>query len=205
MPTKAFAAQPEKGGLKNVESGEQFVFQFNPPEILESITANYARHQVPGLGHQILHYINTNNNQISLQVYFSRIAELGSSQAGGAATGSTYDVMDAKRFLQSCMYPLKSQSGGWLAPPTLIFSWPNVIRIGCVVTALTFTHQRFALEDGETIALLADLTLEEVSMPVADGLPMFERLAQPPINQRFSGFVRRKGSLVMPAGSFGSI
>lgn len=206
MPDKAFTKSPEKGGLKNIESGEQFIFQFNPPEVVESISVNYARHQVPGLGHQILHYINTNNNQIALEVYFSKIAESPTDPSGDppGIDPNPYDVMNAKRFLQSCLYPLKSQSGGWLAPPTLIFSWPNVIRIGCVAISAVFNHQRFSLESGETIALMCELTLEEVSLPVADGLPMFERLAQPPINQRFSDFVRRQGSLVMPAGSFGS-
>jgi len=187
------AVTSERGAFTILDTGEELRFQFNPPEFSEALSANYARHQVPGLSHEVMNYINTSNNKISLSIYMSSVYDwirLHSLKMGtgalGTAIGAVEDVdaagfnlTDAKNFIQSLLYPSKSPSGGWSAPAEILFVWPKVIRMVCVVTELTFNHQRFSAEDLRTIAMTADVTIEEI-------VP----------SQRFSDYVRLKGSFV---------
>ncbi len=192
--------EPEKAVLSNLESGERFVFQFNPEVITETIGVNYARHAVPGLGYQILHYVGTGNNSIPLVIYLSAISAGEGGQgveAGGAALGAlgpvgavagtgataaagsagSFDLLDKKKFLQSLAYPERTPFGGWKAPPRVMFVWPRVIRMTGVLTSLKFTHKRFG-SDMSTSVLVAEVKLEEVVG-----------------TQRLSSDVRRRGSL----------
>jgi len=187
-------------------------FQFNPPDFTENFNANYARHNVPGLSYQVMHYINTNNETIPLQIYMSELllAEMQMIPTAGANWGGipiaqagmphnvigfvgpeqkapSLSIMDQKRFLQSLVFPQSSPSGGSLSPPAILFAWPKVIRMTARVTQLSFRHQRFSIDTLETTILVANLTLEECS-----GV------------QRFSQQIRTGGSLQSQgAGAFG--
>ncbi len=109
---------PPKGALTNLDSTETFEFEFNPPEFSESIGANYARHNVMGLSHQILQYLSTNNNKISLDLYLSGAAPyLDASQIGSLTEPKyedVYDISRGKNFLQALVYPVNSPSGAWM-------------------------------------------------------------------------------------------
>jgi hypothetical protein len=176
------AHTPPRAAITNIETAEVFDFQFNPPEFTESFSANYARHQIPGLGYQVMQYINTNNNQISFDIYLSGIVPFldafeGVRVAKAQTVEEVYDIARGKQFLQSLLYPSKSQSGGWRAPPRCLFVWPKVVRMMCVLVSLDFTHQRFSSKDLRTTALTANVTLEELVE-----------------SQRFSNDVRNLGS-----------
>lgn len=181
----AWTIEPPKGALIDLETGEQLTFQFNPPEFKEGIGVNYARHTVPGLAFQILQYINTNNNSIPLTLYLSDVysaIQMGEAGANlealeGPAAGGGPGLMSSKRFLQSLAYPVRTPAGGWKAPPKVLFVWPNVIRMKCVVTNLSFSHQKFSLPNLETSVMTAEITLEECQF-----------------SQRYSDAVRRQGS-----------
>ncbi|GAH61309.1 unnamed protein product [marine sediment metagenome] len=174
---------PPTACISNQETGEILRFQFNPPEFTESIAVNYAKHTVPGLGYQLLQYINTNNNSITLAIYMSIIADKGEYEAPSPLMAEVwgdlkaFDLHKAKAFLQSLLYPVRGEAGGWRAPPTLLFVWPKVVRMTCVATALNFNHSRFSSENLETLALTAELTLESIRS-----------------KQLFSDFVRHQGS-----------
>lgn len=199
MNMKDLSVEPPKAALSNVETGEVMRFQFNPPELVEEVSANYARLSPLGLSHQILHYINTNNHRLPIEIYVSdiaanvkRAADAAASGGGGVVSGwggggivsgaalptglsapgrsSTLQARDpdrmnaddAKRFLLSLIYPVKSESGTFGPPPRVIFVWPSVVRMRCVVSeGPRFTHRRFSLRTAATTALMAELTLEE--------------------------------------------
>jgi len=172
---------PPKGAIANLESAETFEFEFNPPEFTESISANYARHNVLGLSHQILQYLNTNNNKITLDIYLSGVAPFLDASRGldrPETMEAAYDISRGKNFLQSLVYPTKSPYGGWRAPPELLFVWPKVVRMLCVATNVSFTHQKFSSKDLRTLSMTATITLEELVK-----------------SQRFSGTVRLNGSM----------
>jgi len=184
---KEFTVEPPKAALANVESGETLRFQFNPPELVEELSANWARLNPVGLSHQILHFINTNNHRLPIEIYMSDIvANLRKATAAPARSGfqfvapgapgapppplatesrlklpSKLDLDDAKRFLQSLLYPYRTESGTFDPPPRVVFVWPSVVRMRCVVTSLRFTHRRFSLRTAATTAMMADVTLEE--------------------------------------------
>lgn len=193
-----FAREPPKGALVNLETVERLDFLFNPETFTEKIGANYARHVIPGLGGQILQYINTTNETIPLVIYMSDTVameqersfrkrwheEMSDGRGGGPPPlPAELDILAlkigaAKNFLQSLLYPVRTTSGGWKAPPRVLFIWPNVIRLTCVVTSINFNHQRFSISSLMTTALTVELTLEELRT-----------------TQKFSDEVRRKGTL----------
>ena len=197
MAWSAVESEPPRGAIQNLKTGEIFRFQFNPPDFTETFDANYARHNIPGLGYQVLQYINTNNNIIKLQLYLSKVAQRNqilaappsanqpSPELGGSPSynvpnfgkATPYPVDSVKRFLQSLLYPVRSESGGWQAPPLLLFIWPEVVRATCVLTTLSYNHQRFSTKTLGTVALTADVSLEVVSD-----------------FQVFSDFVQRRGT-----------
>lgn len=183
-------AEPPKAAIANIQTGEVFRFQFNPPELIEQIEVNWARLNPVGLSHQILHYINTNNHQFPLVIYLSDVvAAIQSAVSRGAVVPEnpnadktmyyiqqgTYAreelkdqgsgiVNEAKQFLQSLAYPVKKQSGEIGPPPRALFVWPDVARMECVLTGIRFTHRRFSLATGRTTALVAEVNLEEIRL-----------------------------------------
>lgn len=184
---KEFTVEPPKAALANVESGETMRFQFNPPELVEELSANWARLSPVGLSHQILHFINTNNHRLPIEIYMSDIvANLKQAMANPTGSGiqflpagsplapppplaiesrlkppSELDTDNAKRFLQALLYPYRTESGTFDPPPRVVFVWPSVVRMRCIVTSLRFTHRRFSLKTAATTVLMADVTLEE--------------------------------------------
>lgn len=183
-------AEPPKAAFANIQTGEIFRFQFNPPELVEGIEVNWARLNPVGLSHQILHYINTNNHQFPLVIYLSDVVAAIQSavarsstipvnpnanrtmyfvQQGATARSETKDtgsgiVYEAKQFIQSLAYPVKKPSGEIGPPPRVLFVWPDVVRMECVLTAVRFTHRRFSLATARTIALVAEVNLEEIRL-----------------------------------------
>ena len=170
----------KKGSITNLETSEWLEFQFNPPTFGEKFSADYARHTIPGLGYQVLQYIATNNNQITLELYMSSVV----SNYEETSAADPFDIEDAKDFLQSLLYPVRTPAGGWTAPPELLFVWPKAIRMNCVAVDLKFEHQKFSLGDSRTIVYMASLTLEELVT-----------------GQRTSQTVRRNGSRSSARGS----
>jgi hypothetical protein len=83
----AFAADPPKGAISNLETGEVLRFQFNPVELVENIGVNWARISPLGLSHQVLHYINTNNQTMPIELYMSDIA---AAEREGAPTAPSF-------------------------------------------------------------------------------------------------------------------
>jgi hypothetical protein len=143
---------PARMSIANVSSGDSIDAQFNPTEFEEALEVNWARQTVPGLSHQPLQFVQTGNTKFTLELNFE-------------AQDPTTDldtIQYARRFLQSLCYPRRGAAdviGG--GPPRVLFVWPNVISLTCVITALSFKYGRFNLE-GTPVQFTAKLTLEEI-------------------------------------------
>jgi len=187
---REFFSEPPKAAIANIQTGEVFRFQFNPPELVEEIEVNWARLSPVGLSHQILHYVNTNNHRFPLTIYLSDVVQAIQESVGRSSVvpanpnanktmyyvdqgtyrrseveaGSSGIVYEAKQFLQSLAYPVKRSSGESAPPPRCLFVWPDVVRMECVVVSIRFTHRRFALSTGRTMALVAEVALEEIRL-----------------------------------------
>jgi hypothetical protein len=138
--------------VTNLATGESIEAQLNPTELEESLDVDYARQTVPGLSHQPLPFVQTNNTKLSLELYFD-----------ASAAGYTLDqILYARRFLQSLCYPRRGASdvvGG--GPPRVLFAWPGIISLTCVITALSFKYTRFN-QQGVPVQFTAKVTYEEI-------------------------------------------
>lgn len=145
---------PDKGARMYIaafggNAAEIVVAQFNPTELEEQIEVNYARQTVPGLSHQVLQYINTNNVRFTFELYFH------------AGNGSLAANLEARRRLESFCYPNADghdvAEGG---PPKVLFVWPNVVSILAVISSLEFKYTQFN-NKGTPIAWTCRVALEE--------------------------------------------
>jgi Contractile injection system tube protein len=143
---------PARMSIANVSSGESVEAQFNPTEFEEALEVNWARQTVPGLSHQPLQFVNTGNAKFTLELNFE-VQD---------PTSDLEQIHRARRFLQSLCYPRRGAGdviGG--GPPRVLFIWPNVASLTCVINTLSFKYGRFNL-DGTPVQFTAKVNLEEI-------------------------------------------
>lgn len=147
----AFNAKPQRCVLVNLATFEQKQAQFNPRALTRSLKANYARLTVPGLSHQPLHYVNTGNTQLpSVEFVMDR------------AMDPSFDVADFLGFLRSLLLPPEPAGGvPQLAPPRVLFVWPNVLSIEAVGIDLTEQYDLFYADAGVRSAI-GTITFEQI-------------------------------------------
>jgi hypothetical protein len=132
--------------------------QFNPDEVKERLSANYARLKVLGEPHEPQQYEGTGNLELKFELGFDALAAGGT---GRLDTSGAVGLEDARRFLMSFFYPSVSAkdvaSGG---PPELLFDWPEMWLLLTSMPTVEFTHRRFATSGASTL-FTASVTLEE--------------------------------------------
>ena len=152
MTLSVVSQRPARMSLTNLATGMSVEAQSNPPELEETIDVNWARPAVPGLSHEPLQYSHTSNLKHGLTLTFD-------------ALDPTYDparILLARRFLQSLCVPRQAaQDIGSGAPPRVLFVWPNLISLTCVITSLGFKYSRFRL-DGTPTLFTVKVALEEI-------------------------------------------
>jgi hypothetical protein len=168
--------RPARMYITNISSGETVHAQFNPTEFQEALEVNWARQTVPGLSHQPLQFVHTSNSKFTIDLYFN--AQDGTSESGTSqATGPDFvtklapigglaqrlnQIHDTRRFLQSLCYPRRGAAtvfaGG---PPRVLFVWPQVVSLQCILTGLSFRYTRFNI-DGTPVEFTASVSLEEI-------------------------------------------
>ena len=144
----------QRGHLCNLKTGERLAFLLNPTEFSEGVQVNYNRLQVPGLSHQVLQYVSTGNVSLPMEFYLDKFF---------AATIETDpDLLNFKRFLQALTVPVGGEEdvvGG--GPPRVLFVWPGLISLTCVITTLEFKYEQFN-RDAEVLVYRARTTFEEI-------------------------------------------
>jgi len=147
--------RPPRCTLVNLTSGEELVCLANPTELTETIAVNWNRVAVPGLSHQVLQFGSTNNRQLTgVELYFDRFLLAEEPQAP--------DLLTFRNFLLALTVPLAAAGGAPpAAPPRMLFVWPQLLTMECVVASVELRYQRFAL-DGSVLAYTAALELEEI-------------------------------------------
>lgn len=140
--------------LVNIRTNETFEVQFNPTQLEEVVGVNYARQTVPGLSHQVMQFVHTENEKFSFELFFE-------ATRGASSVAQQARIMDARRFLLSLTHPrrLGGLVGG--GAPRALFVWPSFISLSCVVTNLKFSYNRFNLA-GAPCQFLATVSLEEI-------------------------------------------
>jgi hypothetical protein len=144
---------PQHALLVNLALGETLAAQFNPTELEESMGVNYSRLTVPGLSHQVMQYVHTENVTYSFDLFFD---------ATDYGTEGPDRITTSRNFLYAACHP-KATPGRIVGAgaPELLFVWPNMISLVCLLTKLNFRYTRFNKLLMPT-AYTATVTLEEL-------------------------------------------
>lgn len=141
--------------LVNVTSGESLECLFNPTHLTERVDVNWTRLAVPGLSHEVLQFQNTGNRQLS-EVEFYLDALFAAEQPGDV------NILDFRAFLRALTVPPKGTQGvPATAPPRVLFIWPGVLTLECIVAGVEFAYRQLAA-DGGVLVYTATVDFEEV-------------------------------------------
>ena len=123
-------ARPPRCVLVNVTSGESMECLFNPTQLSEKLQVNWNRLAVPGLSHQVLQFQSTANRQLSgVEFYLDRY--FAAEQPGDV------NILEFRAFLRALTVPPEgTEDVAATAPPRVLFIWPEVVTVECVVGAL---------------------------------------------------------------------
>lgn len=146
--------KPARMSLANLKTGDTIEAFYNPTELTEKISVNYARLQVMGLSHQPMQYQNTGNHGFDFELAFRVFDENNKNRIA--------DMDFVRRFLISLCYPIANAVdvvGG--APPHVLFVWPQLAALQAKITELEFKHTMFDLS-GRPTHSAAKLKIEEI-------------------------------------------
>ncbi len=146
------AAKPPRVIIADINSGVGYSMQFMPEEFEEKVTPNYSRHKVLGLSHEILQYAQTGNHTlpgIEFNFRADRAKEL--------------DLIHKWRrfFLSLCYASEGAETVRDGAPPRVLFSWPKLYSMTCIIADLSIRHKAFDVK-GLTKKFTVIVTLEEI-------------------------------------------
>lgn len=148
-------ARPPRCILVNVTTGESMECLFNPTQLSEKLQVNWNRLAVPGLSHQVLQFQSTANRQLS-GVEFYLDAFFAAEQPGDV------NILEFRAFLRALTVPPEgTEDVASTAPPRVLFIWPEVITVECVVASVEFTYKQLAV-DGAVLVYAASVTFEEI-------------------------------------------
>jgi hypothetical protein len=128
---------------------------FNPTQLSEKLQVNWNRLAVPGFSHQVLQFQGTANRQLSgVEFYLDRF--FAAEQPGDV------NILAFRAFLRALTVPpAGTQDVASTAPPRVLFLWPEVVTIECVVASVEFTYRQLAV-DGTVLVYAASVTFEEI-------------------------------------------
>ena len=150
MAGESLEQRPSRVSIASVDTGRSVDAQFNPDEIEEKLGVNWKELEIMGMSHKPLQYQNTENLQLTFEMGFNAMATDGDQ------------VFSTRLFLESLCYTKRGAAdviGG--APSKVLFSWPNLFSLTCVIVSLTFKHKRFR-QSMQPSAFTAAITIKEI-------------------------------------------
>lgn len=163
-----YSGRVVRGVMQNLHTGEEAQFQFNPQQLTKSLDANYARQQTLGGTRERLHYRNTGNLKIPLQLQFSLADYVDRNRGAGQGTLSdaalkqiVLDFEDQRKFFQALFYPIgRANDPLRRSPPTALLLWPKNVAIEVVAMNYRDNDTLFNLQQ-ETRMFSLNINLEE--------------------------------------------
>jgi len=140
--------------IVNTVTGTSFRVQFNPTQIKEAISVNFARQQVPGLSHEVMQFVSTSNRTFAFDLFFNVASDTITS-----AAPNFHHVVRSR--LREFAYPRASGGIADGGPPRAMLVFPGFITITAYLTTLTFDHNRFNVR-GSPASIMASTEWEEV-------------------------------------------
>ncbi len=132
------ATGPPRVTLGALATGKTMSAQYNPETLEEDLAAVYQKVKVQGLSHQVQQYEHTECWAASFDLAFDALSV-------GESRGLSADIRDSRNFLQSLLYPTRGAgSAAANAPTRVMFVWPGMVSLTCVVLTEKFKHKRFS-------------------------------------------------------------
>lgn len=142
-----------KMSLVNLATGEELEAMFNPEDFEETLGPKWIKQSSPGASFERMHYGGSENNSYNLDLYFD---------AHNEERGGMERILEARKFLQAACVSRRSNSITHNAPPTLLFVWPTMIALQCVVSGkMKFKYRKFNRAGAPTIYVVS-VPLEEI-------------------------------------------
>ncbi len=128
--------------------------QFNPTELAETIAVNWNKLAVLGFSHMPQQYQNTDNHGFSFELTFHAMDGSGRRLD---------DLVRARKFLLALCYASKNTRGSPAtgAPPRVMFFWPNLVSLTCILKKLAFKHTMFNVQ-GSPVITAVKIDIEEI-------------------------------------------
>jgi hypothetical protein len=125
---------------------------FTPETLEEGVVVNYSRVTILGLSHELLQYSHTSSHRFEGLEFFFR----------GTTEEEVEQIHEGRRFLlHLCYAPLSPEGIRDGGPPRVLFYWPEVVSLTCVLEDLRISHLKFNLQ-GRTTVFRARVSLTEV-------------------------------------------
>lgn len=145
-------ARPPRLSITNLRTGETYYFPFTPETFKETIKANWNKQTILGMSHNNLQYSNTDNYEIDPMKFFFR----------GDSPEEVDLIHEGRKYLMSLMYASAGadsvREGG---PPRVLFIWPQMVSMTCVIEVLSLSHLKFNVE-GRSTMFTAELGFLEI-------------------------------------------
>ncbi len=144
--------RPPKMYVQDLKTLEILEAQYNPTSLERLITVDWARLTIPGLSHRVLNYNFTDNTKVTIELVYDAMND-GSTVPG---------LLHAAKFMESLCYTKKGAQNIVAGQPTrVLFKWPGVVSLTCVVSSLKIKFERFN-KQAEPTYLRLTITLEEI-------------------------------------------
>lgn len=149
MAGEGLTTRPSRVTIASVDTGKSVDAQFNPQEISEKLGVNWKELDILGMSHKPLQYLNTENLTLSFDLVFNVLSQNGDQ------------AFSTRLFLHSLCYSKRGSQdviGG--GPSRVLFSWPNLFSLTCVMATMEIKHQRFN-NAMQSMQFTATLTIKE--------------------------------------------
>lgn len=146
------AERPPRVSFTNIRTGETVEMPMFPETLDEQVQVNWTKQVILGMSHETLQYSHTSNHTFDGLEFVFRAESPADLDA----------ITDGRKFLLSLTVPPADAQGvreG--APPRVLFFWPQLVSMTCVVANVRITHEQFN-KQGASVRFRAKLTLEEI-------------------------------------------
>jgi len=155
-----FGVTPVRGHLKNLHSGESFVFPMNPTTLRERIQVRYQEQNIIGMSHPNMQYLGTGATKLpGVQFYYDarRVA-----QELGRDTISPRERLNFWRFVQALTVPgFGADDINSGQTPRVLFVWPQVMSLTCVVQDAGCEYREFDM-GGAVLVYVVSVSFAEI-------------------------------------------
>jgi len=152
--TDILRQEPPKMSITNIVDPSDTVFaQYNPEEMNESLKPVWENIVIPGLSHQRMNYVSTENYKVRFALRYD---------ATGRSDDFQKEIENVRRFLHDHVHPRSGAStilGG--EAPRVLLIWPTLISLQSIIEEAEIALTRFNSQ-GRLMAMTANITISEI-------------------------------------------